>query len=137
MDKTTLILMMVSLLVLFIVLVTAYVIMGRSKKAVQPTENEEVVVTFEMMRSVINHASASNAELNHAVNTIIEDYGNITEGERSLEVYESLLEMLCIHKNTDSKIILRFQKALRNANPKFRGEIEKALKLGLSERDKR
>ncbi|MDP1785637.1 MAG: hypothetical protein Q8K81_09465 [Sulfuricurvum sp.] len=134
MDKTTLILMMVSLLVVFIVLVTAYVIMGRSKKAVH--SNAETAVTFETMKRVINRVTASNEELNRAVDTIIECYCQISDGQRGIGAYESLLENLCIHPNTDSKMILRFQKALIATNQRFKEQIEKALKLGLAARGK-
>ena len=132
MDKTTLVLIMAGLLVLFIVLVSVYVIMGRSKKAV--SVSSETAITFEMMCAVVNHASSQNPELNHAVDTIIERYCNVVEGERPFEVYASLLAKLCVHPHTDSKMILRFQRAVFTANPQFKDQIEKSLKLGLEGR---
>lgn len=128
MDKTTLILIMAGLLVLFIVLVSIYVWIGRSKKEVQATA--QAVITFEGMCSRIHSRSTSNAQLNDAVNTIIERYGHIQD----FSVYGSLLEALCIHPNTDSKVILRFQKGLIVANPNLKDQIEKTLKLGLAGR---
>lgn len=128
MDKTTLILVMVGLLVLLVILVVVYVIMGRSKETIG--SSTEAVVTFETMRSLINRTSTSNTELNRAVDTILERYGNITD----FEPYGALLERVCTHPKTDSKVILRFQKGLITANPKYKDQIEKRLKLGLAER---
>ena len=123
-----LVLAMAGLLLLFIVLVTAYVWSARSKKTA-PTSCEEIV-TFEGMRAVINKDTSSNAQINHAVDTIIERYSHIDD----FSVYGSLLGKLCVHPVTDSKVILRFQRALITANPNFKDSIEKALKLGLEGR---
>ncbi|MDP3266312.1 MAG: hypothetical protein Q8M39_05755 [Sulfuricurvum sp.] len=131
MDKTTLVLVMAGLLVLFIALVFIYVWIGRSKK--ETAVNVEEVVTFETICSVINSTSSSNVQLNRAVATIIEHYGQISD----FGAYGGLLEKLCIHPATDSKVILRFQKALIAANPKYKEQIEKALKVGLAGRDKK
>ena len=132
MDTTTLVVILLGLLVVLIVLVALYVIIGRSKKVILP--NEVKTETFAMMCAVINHASSKNLELNHAVDTIIERYGNVVEGERPFEAYASLLAKLCVHPHTDSKVILRFQRAVLAANPQFKDQIEKSLKLGLAGR---
>lgn len=126
MDTVTLLLVFAGLLVLLIVLVTIYVWLGRSKKV----DNEDIPETFEGMVSVINRASSNNKELNHAVDVIIKRFCKITD----FETYASALEKLCTHPNTDSKVILRFQKALIAANPKDKEKIENRLKLGLAGR---
>lgn len=128
MDKTTLTLVMVGLLVLFIALVSLYVWSGRTKKAT--VVNPQAVVTFEMMCAVIGKNASTNAQINHAVDTIIERYGHIDD----YGVYGGLLEKLCVHPATDSKVILRFQKGLITANPHYKDQIEKTLKLGLAGR---
>jgi hypothetical protein len=128
MDKITLILIMAGLLVLFIVLVSIYVWIGRSKKEVPASL--QVVVTFEGLCALIHNRSASNLQLNDAVDTIIGRYSHIED----FRVYASLIEALCVHPNTDSKVILRFQKALIAANPNHKEQIEKTLKLGLAGR---
>lgn len=116
------------LIILLVVLVAAYVIIGRSKRVV--STDTQTVVTFEMMCTIINRNSTSNEELNRAVDTIIERYSQISD----FDVYGVLLEKLCTHPHTDSKVILRFQKALIMANPKYKDQIEKSLKLGLAGR---
>lgn len=133
MDKTTLILVMAGLLLLFIVLVFIYVWSARLKKEVV-LNDEATVVTFPMMCAVINHASSKNPELNRAVDTIIERYCDVIEGERPFDVYASLLAKLCVHPHTDSKVILRFQRAVLAANPRQKEEIERTLKMGLAGR---
>lgn len=133
MDKTALVLIMVGLLVVFIALVAVYVWIGRSKKAVEPAE--QTAVTFETLQGIIHRSSSTNGELNGAVDMIVERYGDMRD--RGVDVYAALLEKLCIHPHTDSKVILRFEKALRGANPHHKEEIDKALKHGLEQRDKR
>lgn len=128
MDKTTLILVMASLLLLFIALVSIYVWIGRTKK--ESAANTQAVSTFEGMCSLIHSRSATNAQLNDAADTIIGRYSHIDD----FRVYAPLLEALCTHPNTDSKVILRFQKALITANPHLKDQIEKMLKLGLEGR---
>lgn len=133
MDKTTLILVLAGLLVLFIALVSMYVWSARSKKQVVVV-NEANGETFSMLCEVINHVSSKNSELNRAVDTIIERYGHVVEGERPFDVYGSLLAKLCVHPHTDSKVILRFQRAVLAANPSYKDQIENSLKLGLAGR---
>ncbi|MDD5210831.1 MAG: hypothetical protein PHV62_00310 [Sulfuricurvum sp.] len=127
MDKITLVFVMAGLLLLFIALVSIYVWSARKKAA---PINSEAVMTFETMCEVINKNSSSNAQINHAVDAIIERYSHIDD----FRVYGALLEMLCTHPQTDSKVILRFQKALITANQDFKDQIEKRLKLGLAGR---
>ncbi len=135
MDKTTPLLVMGTLLVILIFLVVLYVWIGRSKRKSVP----EIIVpvTFESLQAIIHHSSSTNGELNHAVNIIIKRFIDVGSGERGFEKYASLLKKLCTHPHTDSKIILHFEKALRAANPRYKEEVEKALKLGLELRDKR
>ena len=128
MDKTTLILVMVGLLVLFIVLVSIYIWIGYTKEEVHV--DTEVAITFLGMRTLIYSKHTSNAQLNDAADTIIRHYSHI----KDFRVYASLLEALCVHPNADSNVILRFQRGLITANPNLKGQIEKALKLGLAGR---
>jgi hypothetical protein len=51
--------------------------------------------------------------------------------------YENLIHGVCVHPNTDSKLVSRFEKRLRDANPNFKEKIQKTLKEGLSKRDKK
>lgn len=61
-------------------------------------------------------------------------YCDIIESERAFDVYGSLLAKLCVHPHTDSKVILRFQRAVLVVNPNYKEQLEKSLKLGLAGR---
>lgn len=133
MEPFTLLIAMISLLFASILLVVVYVWLGRTKSA----GVAKVPETFESLQELINHSASSNKQINHAVSVLIEKFIHIGEGTRDYVHYEAMIERLCFHANTDSKVILRFEKALREANPKFKEKIEKALKHGLSKRGKK
>lgn len=130
MDKVTLLLIMMGLLFTLIFLVLLYVWVSRTKKA----PDAQAADTFESLQSLISDTSTSNNDLARAVEVLIEKFIQIGEGTRDYSHYEALIEKLCIHPHTDSKVVLRFERALRSANPRFKEKIEKALKHGLSHR---
>lgn len=130
---TNLILTLVGLLFLLIVLVFLYVWLGRTGKN-EPAVSEKIE-TFESLREIINNRGTNNAELNRAAGAIIERFARIDS--RHIAAYQHLIETLCVHPHTDSKLILRFEKALREANPALNHEIEQALAIGLAARDQR
>jgi hypothetical protein len=118
------------LLFVLIALVGIYVWSSKGKAA--PSSSPESIETFESLSAVIQNRASSNAQLNHAVEMIVNHFGTISLS--ALPVYKNLLESLCIHPHTDSKLVLRFEKALRQSNPKYSHEIEQALALGLAAR---
>ncbi|MDP3464171.1 MAG: hypothetical protein Q8R86_00195 [Sulfuricurvum sp.] len=130
MDKVTLLLIMVGLLFTLIFLVLLYVWVSRTKRA----PDAQAAETFESLQSLISDVSTSNNDLVRAVEVLIEKFIQIGEGTRDYSHYEALIERLCIHPHTDSKVVLRFERALRSANPRFKEKIEKALKHGLAHR---
>jgi uncharacterized protein YpmS len=130
MIPVNLILTIVGLLFLLIALVTLYVWIGKRK-----TVSEEVpqkVETFESLSEIIKDTASSAQELNHAVEMILKNFSRINSHNSGK--YQHLLETLCIHPHTDSKLILRFEKTLRMQNPEHAHEIEKALSIGLAAR---
>jgi hypothetical protein len=130
---------MVGLLFLLILLVFLYVWIFHSKTVSrQPVmvSPDPPAVTFESFQSMIKSPSSTKEELNMAVDMILERYGMIGEGGHPLRIYELLIEMLCLHPNTDAKMVLRFEKGLRTANPKYINEIERSLAQGLRIRRK-
>lgn len=138
MDKTTPLLIMGTLLIILIFLVWIYVWIGRAKKRIVANIEQPIVpVTFESLQSIIHNPSSTNSELNNAVDILLEKFIIIGSESRKSEYYSSMLEKLCIHPNTDSKVILRFEKRLRIENPHYKEELENALRLGLAERDHR
>ena len=130
MIPVNLILTIVGLLFLLIGLVALYVWSSKNKIAV--TEVPASVETFESLSAVIKNRSSSASELSHAVDTILSRFGTITS--HTSNSYKHLLEALCTHPKTDSKLILRFEKTLRTNNPTHAHEIEQSLALGLASR---
>jgi hypothetical protein len=118
------------LLFVLIALVGIYVWSSKGKNV--PPPSPESIETFESLSALIQNRASDNAQLSHAVEMIVKHFGTISSS--ALPIYKNLLESLCIHPRTDSKLILRFEKALRQANPKYSHEIEQALALGLAAR---
>lgn len=131
MDKFTLLLAMAGLLLALVVLVLLYVWLARPKKS--DVGENKAAETFESLCAIIHSSASSNQALNHAVNRILNRFGLIEE----YPSYEALIRGICTHPNTDSKLVSRFEKQLRDANPKFKEKIQKTLKEGLAKRDKK
>lgn len=130
MITVNLILTIVGLLFLLIALVALYV-WGSKKNTAQAAPTPQLE-TFETLSHIITSTSSSKADLNHAVEAILSQFSHIDS--HTIAKYMHLLEALCVHPHTDSKLILRFEKTLRIANPAFSDEIEKALAIGLATR---
>ncbi|MCX6060723.1 MAG: hypothetical protein NT103_00505 [Campylobacterales bacterium] len=131
MDTFTLLITMASLLLALILLVLIYVWMTRTKKSI--AGDAKAPETFESLSAIIHSSASTNQALNHAVDTILSRFGSIGDYSH----YETLIKEICTHANTDSKLVSRFEKSLRNANPKFKEKIQKTLKEGLAKRDKK
>jgi hypothetical protein len=130
MITVNLILTIVGLLFLLIALVALYVWINKSKTV--SVEPPSTIETFESLSEVIKNRSSSARELHHAVEIILSRFGTITS--HTVGKYRLLVEELCIHPRTESKLILRFEKTLRMNNPTYANEIEKSLALGLAQR---
>lgn len=130
MITANLVLMMIGLLFLLIGLVALYVWIGKSKTIAVSVP--ETIETFESLSNIIKNRSSSARELNHAVEMILNHFG--TMNAHTSGKYKHLLEELCVHPRTDSKLILRFEKTLRTNNPDYTNEIEKSLAVGLAKR---
>lgn len=130
MITANLVLTIIGLLFLLIVLVALYVWIGKSKALVEPTS--ETIETFESLSEIIKNRSSSARELNHAVDVILSRFGSMNA--HTAGKYKYLLEALCVHPRTDSKLILKFEKTLRTNNPDYSHEIEKSLAVGLAKR---
>lgn len=133
MIPVNLILTIVGLLFLLLLLVAIYV-WGNKKKAALTTASSvsAPIETFESLCAIIRNRTSAPAQLNHAVEAIVGRFVRIERG--SLGIYTDLIERLCLHPSTNSKLILTLDKALRNANPEFAEEIEHAISRGLSAR---
>ena len=118
------------LLFVLIALVGIYVWSAKGKTV--PASSPESIETFESLSTVIQNRASSHAQLHHAVEMIVNHFGVISPA--TIATYKSLVESLCVHPHTDSKLVLRFEKALRQTNPKYAHDIEHALSIGLAAR---
>ncbi|MDD5716985.1 MAG: hypothetical protein PHW64_04205 [Sulfuricurvum sp.] len=128
MITVNLILTIIGLMFVLTALVALYVWSHKKTVAAAPVKVE----TFESLGAIIKNPLSSAAELHHAVEVILRDFSAITSSNVGTYIY--LLETLCVHPHTDSKLILRFEKSLRQINPKYAHEIEQALGAGLAAR---
>lgn len=117
---------------LFVLILLVGIYVWSSKGKTTPASSPESIETFESLSAVILNRSSNNAQLNHAVEMIVEHFATISVA--TLATYKSLVESLCVHPHTDSKLVLRFEKALRQANHQYAHDIEHALSIGLAAR---
>lgn len=88
------------------------------------------------MHRIVDKGS-SNTVLNRSVDEIIERFIVIDDKERKIEDFITVIETLCLHDESDSKAVLKLDKALRSANPRYKERIEKTIKTALAQRDKK
>jgi len=129
---TSLLLTLAVLSALLILLVFIYVSAGKNKKS-QDNLTQDRLLTFDEIKAMIASSRTPQKDLYQAVEILISHYITINH-EHPLGTYTALLATLCIHPNTDSKLILKYEKALRGANPQYSDEIALALKEGLAAR---
>jgi len=131
MITVNLILTIVGLLFVLIGLVALYVWSNKSKNPTTVHVPAEVE-TFESLSAIIKNRSSSSAELSHAVEMILSRFGVISS--QNIGTYKTLIELLCVHPHTDSKLVLRLEKGLRQMNAAYSHEIEHSLAVGLAAR---
>lgn len=132
MDTLNLLMILAGLLVALVLLVLIYVLSSRAKKPLAIAA-EVAPPSFEQLETIIHTKTSNNHSLNSAAKGILERFVTIEEFSR----YGKLIEALCLHPNTDSKLISHFEKTLRISNPKHQEEIRKSLQEGLAKRDKK
>lgn len=140
MDITTLILTMAGLLGVLLVLVLIYV--GGSSSTPTPVSASEEPVSeskasaaprgFDALEAVVLNRKSSKEELRDATLGIARQYGKIYA--TTLTRYTRIIVALCRHPQTDKRIIVDFDRALRDQNPNLKTEIDMALKKGLDSR---
>lgn len=130
MDEFTLLVALAGLLMFLVLATLVFVIMKRPRAVLQAPA---ALATFEQLVEKIMDNTASNAALNTATTAILKRFVMI----ENYEPYEGVLKKLCVHPNSDSKMVSLFEKTLREANPKFKDKLGKSLKEGLGKRDKK
>lgn len=129
---TSLILIMAGLSVILIILVLFYVNAGKTRK--RESDQVSEVLDFHAIQSIVARKNSSKTQLYEAIDILIRDYSRVNH-ERPIGAYVSIVEALCVHPQTDSRLILRLEKELRMANIEQEEKIDQALKRGLEARD--
>jgi hypothetical protein len=143
MDITTLILTLTGLLGILLVLVLIYVGGSASKQkpgsVSAPAETETPgrapaggPRSFDALEAIVLNRKSSKEELRDATEAIAKQYGKIYA--TTLTRYTRIIVSLCRHPQTDKRIIVDFDRALREQNPNLKTEIDIALKKGLDSR---
>jgi len=143
--STPLLLSIIVFSLLLLILVIVY-IRGSKKSKVQNTikKNTPTIMvappTFKMLQAIISNQKSSSVELEDAVKNVIEYYGIIPAKEgihpnKLFKKYAQLIITVCRHKNTNSKIVLLFDRELQKKNPTYEQNIEEMLQRGLNSRD--
>jgi len=139
MDITTLILAMAALLGVLFVLVLLYTSKGRSPKSepVSPSLQEPYRAaarprTFDELEAVILDRKSSKEQLRDASAEIGSRFARVYA--TTLGRYSHIIVALCRHPKTDKDIVVAFDRALREANPNLRQELDAALQKGLNSR---
>lgn len=97
------------------------------------------IPTFAELKAIIKDKATSVSELEKAVNDLMKYYGEIPakrgiSTDKMFDEYAGLLIAVCRHANTNAKIVLQFDKALREKNPSYVNNIEEMLTKGLNSR---
>ncbi len=142
--STPLLLSIIAFSLLLFVLVIFYI--RGSKRTKSEAKSKKIskttlrVPTFEELQAIVSNQKSSSLELEEALKSIIEYYGVIPAKEgihphKIFKKYAQLIITLCRHRNTNSKIVLFFDRELRKKNPSYASNIEEILQRGLNSRD--
>jgi hypothetical protein len=143
--STPLLLSIIVFSLLLFILVIFYIRGNRrSKSQIKQSRSQKSTTatppTFEMLLAIISNQKSSSDELEAALKSVIEYYGVIPPKEgihphKMFKKYAQLIITLCRHKNTNSKLILFFDRELQKRNPSYVSNIEEMLQRGLNSRD--
>ncbi len=143
MEITLLIKSAMGLLVILIILIYLFFFSSKKKKVVKKVVKKEskpkVNYDLEHLRSIIKSKKSTSKELKDALDLILKYHGTIHKklGVRvhpDFDIYMDVLFTLCRHPNTNTSLIINFDKELEKLNPEYKPEINDALSKGLNSR---
>jgi len=111
----------------------------KEEKPKQTTKKEEKIPPFDELLAIVKNSSSSTAELNEAIDIIVNNYAKIPPkvGIRShldFDKYVKLIVYLVRHKNTNKDLVLKLDKALVKNNPSYKAELNDTLNKALNSR---
>ncbi|MFT7860460.1 MAG: hypothetical protein ABXS93_05955 [Sulfurimonas sp.] len=142
MDLLFIIKSLVGLVLLLGVLIA--LLLYKPHKKQKKTEQKEVVkkdsdYTFAELVAVIKHQDSTTEELKWALDVIVKYHDKI-DPKHGVRVsddfyrYSEIILRLCKHPNTKKELIIRFDSALRKANPEYAKELNDSLTKRLNSR---
>ncbi len=147
MISSNLIIVIVFLSLILLILVFLY-INNRKKNAkhkelksskTSQSARKTIPPTFELLKRIIKDNKTSMLELEDAITDLMQYYGEIPPKrgltpDKMFSEYATLLIAVCRHKNTNTKIVVKFDKQLREKNPLYASNIDEMLQRGLNSR---
>lgn len=109
------------------------------KETMTKTSKGTTAVTMQTLIKSIKDKNSSKFELKNALDTILQQYGEIgqnsaTNEKYDFQTYEEVLITMCNHPQTNKDIILQFNRALEKLNPSYKKDINNAVTKGLNAR---
>jgi len=100
-------------------------------------KKEDKVLTFDELRAIVRKRSSTTIELEKVVDQVIKNYNKIPpkRGIRShpeFDKYIDLMMHLVRHRNTNKHLILKLDRALIDANPEYKVELNDTLSKALN-----
>ena len=94
---------------------------------------------FESLRKIIKNKKSSVAQLEEALDLIIKYHGEIhpklgVRAHPEFDYYMEIIIRLCHHPHANSKMIVKFDKELRERNPDYEKDINDMITKGLNSR---
>lgn len=111
----------------------------RAKKMANEVGEAKPIADLESLKAIIEHKKTTSTELQEALDLVLKYYGVIPKkvgvlNHHDFQIYTDILLSICIHPNTNKKIILSFDKELERLNPDYKVEINEAITRGLNSR---
>lgn len=151
MDLELLVRIIGGLLVLLVLLIVIFVLPSRAKKkksssslsktaskvALEPKDLKEL--SFDELRAIVRKRSSTTKDLEDAIEQIVKSYSKIHPkmGLRThpdFDMYIDLIVHLVRHKNTNTALVLKLDRALVKNNPDYKAELNDALQKALNSR---
>ncbi len=129
----------------FILVLLLYFLLSNSKKKtlakkkVKEQKERNTFPSLESLVAIVKNKKSTKVELSEAIDKILKYHGIIHPklGIRShpdFDIYGLVMLKICHHPHTDKKIILKYDKELREKNPEYEHEINDFLTKGLNTR---
>ncbi len=134
--------MIVLLSLLLVTLIFFYINNRKKNVKYKELKSSKAPPAFDALKRIIKDKKTSMLELEDAIADLMKYYGEIPPKrglapDKMFSEYATLLIAVCRHKNTNAKIVIKFDKQLREKNPSYVINIDEMLQRGLNSRGQR